>query len=103
MNLWVKGLIPKTSVILIKHRNVAKANMKLFPEQAEYWDGCQLGLKKIGNSTYGFTAAPGSNWCDPRISGNVTAKGQVDIKKAVAFSAENYKDPNFPLNRGFTS
>jgi DNA polymerase elongation subunit (family B)/uracil-DNA glycosylase len=99
-----QGLIPRTSVTLLKLRDIAKAMMAKFRGTAaeKYWDGQQLALKLIGNSIYGYTAAKGSNFFDQRISHNVTAQGQADIKKGVSTTETVFKDPEHPLNQGLS-
>lgn len=99
-----QGIIPGNAVALIKERTKEKGELKKHAgtPRAKYHDAMQNGLKLIGNATYGYTAATGSNFGDGRISVNVTTQGRRDIEKGVKFVEDKFKDPNFPLNRGFT-
>jgi DNA polymerase elongation subunit (family B) len=100
-----QGILPLILSTLLSERKIAKKKMEeeKDPFKAKIWNGRQLALKIVANSTYGQCGAKTSPIFKVEIAASTTAVGRRMIVFSKGYIEKNYKDTIITLEPAFTS
>jgi DNA polymerase elongation subunit (family B) len=100
-----QGILPLILSTLLSERKIAKKKMEeeKDPFKAKIWNGRQLALKIVANSTYGQCGAKTSPIYKVEIAASTTAVGRRMIVFSKGFIEKNYKDTIITLEPAVTS